>query len=39
MQKYLEATDTIDYYVVLETLKKYKSYEEMICHFPDIKEK
>ena len=23
--------------VVVETLKKYKSYEEMICHFPDIK--
>jgi len=25
--------------VVVETLKKYKTYEEMICHFPDIKEK
>jgi len=24
--------------VVVEALKKYKSYEEMICHFPDIKE-
>ena len=23
---------------VVEALKKYKSYEEMICHFPDIKE-
>ena len=23
--------------VVVETLKKYKSYEEMISHFPDIK--
>ena len=25
--------------VVVEALKKYKSYNEMICHFPDIKEK
>lgn len=24
--------------VIVETLKQYKSYEEMICHFPDIKE-
>jgi transglutaminase-like putative cysteine protease len=24
--------------VVVEALKKYKSYEEMICHFPDIKK-
>jgi len=24
--------------LVVEALKKYKSYEEMICHFPDIKE-
>jgi len=24
--------------VVIETLKKYKGYEEMICHFPDIKK-
>jgi transglutaminase-like putative cysteine protease len=24
---------------VVEALKKYKSYEEMICHFPDVKEK
>jgi len=23
--------------VVVDTLKKYQSYEEMICHFPDIK--
>ena len=22
--------------VVIEALKKYKSYEEMICHFPDV---
>ena len=25
--------------VVVEALKKYKSYEEMICHFPDITKK
>jgi len=25
--------------VVVKALKKYKSYEEVICHFPDIKEK
>ena len=25
--------------VVVEALKKYKSYEEIICHFPDVKEK
>jgi len=24
--------------VVVDTLKKYQSYEEMICHFPDIEE-
>jgi len=24
--------------VVVDTLKKYRSYEEMICHFPDIEE-
>jgi hypothetical protein len=24
--------------VVVEALKKYKSYEEMICHFPDIED-
>ncbi len=24
--------------VVVDTLQTYKSYEEMICHFPDIKE-
>jgi len=30
-------SDPLD--VVVEALKKYKSYEEMICHFPDIKEK
>jgi transglutaminase-like putative cysteine protease len=24
--------------VVVEALKKYKSYEEMICYFPDIKK-
>ena len=24
--------------MVVDTLKKYKSYEEMVCHFPDIKE-
>ena len=23
---------------VVDTLKKYQTYEEMICHFPDIKE-
>jgi len=27
-------TDPLD--VVVETLQKYKSYDEMICHFPDI---
>ena len=25
--------------VVINTLKKYQSYEEMICHFPDIEKK
>jgi transglutaminase-like putative cysteine protease len=25
--------------VVVEALKKYKNYDEMICHFPDLKEK
>lgn len=25
--------------VVVDTLKKYKTYEEMICHFQDIKAK
>lgn len=34
MQKYLEAID-----IIVEALKTYKSYDEMICHFPDIKEK
>ena len=29
-------TEPLD--VVVEALKKYKNYEEMICHFPDIKE-
>ncbi len=24
--------------VVVDTLKKYKTYDEMICHFPDIEE-
>ena len=24
---------------VIEALQTYKSYEEMVCHFPDIKSK